>query len=276
MNGDTITIMPGPASPFFLNTNYAEVYIADGAYLMNVSLLNDATNFVFLGGGGGLNTLGYPYFQGVVSNFQAGDQLILQDIGQNNGSPNNPWNSFIYDQAAQSLDFLLDGKVVASLTITQHVVNQYSTSSFTVSAVVPASGVSGIASGMANISVSTPAIAPSVAVATTRSQATVIAGPGEEHVIAPRIDMQALPGQSLAFDDGTLSFDLAAFLPPDTQLPRIYRLYQTALGRAPDQRGEKFWNNAFNHGVTDAQLAAFFLASDEFQGRFGNLGNTIL
>jgi hypothetical protein len=50
-----------------------------------------------------------------------------------------------------------------------------------------------------------------------------------------------------------------------------YRLYQAALGRAPDQSGQAFWSSTLASGATPAQVAQSFIASTEFQEHFGIL-----
>jgi hypothetical protein len=276
MTGNTITVPPmGTFSP---NIPYAEIDISDGASASNGidpfapgPAPTATTRFVFLGPHGTLSTAGSPYFTGAISDFQAGDQLVLVNPGVPFNIPNNPmvvWNSFSYDPTTESLNFLMNGTVTDHLTITEQVVGQYATSSFKASLVFPGPVPD------TSITVSTPAVAASVTVPTTRAAATVTAAPGVEHVTAPGLDLTTLLGQSLDFIDGTLAFDRAAFLPPGTHLPTLYRLYQTALGRDPDRAGENFWNSQMNGGLTPAQIAATLVsgANQEYVNRFAYFG----
>ncbi len=72
----------------------------------------------------------------------------------------------------------------------------------------------------------------------------------------------------IQFADGQLVYDPAA---PAAQ---VFRLYQAALGRAPDAAGLYNWINLVKSGAPLTALADGFIASAEFQIRFGtNLGN---
>ena len=50
-----------------------------------------------------------------------------------------------------------------------------------------------------------------------------------------------------------------------------YRLYQSALNRAPDQAGLTYWTNALLNGVGPLTVAQDFMNSAEFQADYGNL-----
>jgi hypothetical protein len=52
------------------------------------------------------------------------------------------------------------------------------------------------------------------------------------------------------------------------------RLYQAALDRAPDAGGEAFWSSVLADGQTPSQVAQSFIASAEFQQKFGALDNS--
>ena len=147
-----------------------------------------------------------------------------------------------------------------SLTLSEQVVGQYTNANLSVSA----------ASGKVEITTTASAPAGSVAIAAARARASATAVPGTEHVTAPGIDRALLQGQSIAFSDGVLAFDRAAFEPPATDLPMIFRLYETALGRVPDALGENNWNGRVNQGLLLANLANDFLNSAEHQLVFGN------
>ncbi len=67
----------------------------------------------------------------------------------------------------------------------------------------------------------------------------------------------------VTFADGRLVFDA------DDPAARVARLYEAALDRLPDQGGLNFWTDAVEAGQPLSALASGFLASAEFQGRFG-------
>jgi hypothetical protein len=64
-----------------------------------------------------------------------------------------------------------------------------------------------------------------------------------------------------------------AYAPTDTA-GQTYRLYETALGRAPDPEGLAGWTSALNSGTGLQTVADAFAASAEFQTDYGALGNT--
>jgi hypothetical protein len=53
---------------------------------------------------------------------------------------------------------------------------------------------------------------------------------------------------------------------------QVTRLYNTVFDRAPDDVGLTFWTNALRAGAGLDDVAELFVASPEFQGRYGNLG----
>jgi hypothetical protein len=61
--------------------------------------------------------------------------------------------------------------------------------------------------------------------------------------------------------------------PTDTA-GQVYRLYEGALGRAPDQVGLATWTNLLNTGTPLQTAADGFVGSAEFQTRYGALDNT--
>ena len=65
------------------------------------------------------------------------------------------------------------------------------------------------------------------------------------------------------FADGRLVFDAG------DPAARVARLYEAALDRLPDQGGLNFWIGAVQQGQALSGLAEAFLASPEFQARFG-------
>jgi Ca2+-binding RTX toxin-like protein len=78
--------------------------------------------------------------------------------------------------------------------------------------------------------------------------------------------------ERLDFTNGVLGFDI------DGNAGQAYRLYQAALGRAPDAAGLGYWIGDLDQGVGDlVWLAGNFLHSQEFIQRFGdpNLKNDL-
>src|SRR5664279_5518254 len=95
---DNKIIVP-PQGFFSVDSSYAfsEIDISDNAWVGNGAQTFGAglpatstTDFVFLGAQGSLSTSGAPYFQGTISNFQAGDHLLLLNPGVPFNVPNNP------------------------------------------------------------------------------------------------------------------------------------------------------------------------------------------
>jgi hypothetical protein len=74
--------------------------------------------------------------------------------------------------------------------------------------------------------------------------------------------------EEVRFADGRLVFDAAD---PAAQ---VVRLYEAALDRLPDQGGLNFWIGAVQNGQPLSSLASGFLASAEFQARFGGAGSS--
>jgi hypothetical protein len=61
--------------------------------------------------------------------------------------------------------------------------------------------------------------------------------------------------------------------PTDTA-GQVYRLYEGALNRAPDQEGLTYWTNVLNAGTPLQSVADGFVGSAEFQADYGALDNT--
>ena len=82
-------------------------------------------------------------------------------------------------------------------------------------------------------------------------------------------DGNVQPGtEALRFADGWLAFD------GGSDLGSAFRLYQAALGRAPDAIGLGFWTAALEEGTLSLpRIVEFFVACPEFQDRFGVQGN---
>jgi Ca2+-binding RTX toxin-like protein len=69
--------------------------------------------------------------------------------------------------------------------------------------------------------------------------------------------------ERIRFDDGVVLLDLG------NNGASAYRLYQAALGRAPDEGGLRVQAGALDAGTTGLQLAQNFLGAAEFTARFG-------
>lgn len=74
--------------------------------------------------------------------------------------------------------------------------------------------------------------------------------------------------EQLEFVDGVLTFDVGSIA------AQVMRLYDATLDRQPDQAGLEFQTRAISSGAfTLLQLADNFVASPEFQSRYGALSN---
>ncbi len=73
--------------------------------------------------------------------------------------------------------------------------------------------------------------------------------------------------EEVRFVDGVRTFDV------NSQAAQIMRLYDAALDRAPDQDGFESVLDRLESGQSLQQVAAIFLASPEFQSRYGALNN---
>ena len=69
--------------------------------------------------------------------------------------------------------------------------------------------------------------------------------------------------ERIQFTDGLLVID-----PADPAFA-VHRLYQASLGRAADREGLTAWTHAHSTGLPMEEMARQFMASPEFQGRFG-------
>ena len=96
-----------------------------------------------------------------------------------------------------------------------------------------------------------------------RASCRVTHGADGVEVAAPggRFTLQGI--ERVRFSDGTLVVD-----PADPAFD-VYRLYQSALGREPDGPGLVAWTYAHSVGMSMEEMARQFMASPEFQERFG-------
>jgi hypothetical protein len=76
---------------------------------------------------------------------------------------------------------------------------------------------------------------------------------------------------SLAFSESAENLANTESTAGDANNAEAYRLYTTVLGRAPDQAGEAFWSATLAGGATPVQVAQSFVASAEFQQKYGQL-----
>ena len=70
--------------------------------------------------------------------------------------------------------------------------------------------------------------------------------------------------ERLQFTDKTIAFDL------DGNAGQVYRLYQAAFDRVPDQGGLGYWINEIDRGTGLSQAATGFINSAEFKALYGN------
>jgi hypothetical protein len=102
---------------------------------------------------------------------------------------------------------------------------------------------------------------PTLAGAATNYTLSVLAGPTSGNVTPASITDALLPPLgSIQFIDNSLEAQAG-------------RLYQAAFGRAPDDAGLSFWAGALHAGTPLVDIAGGFLASTEFQARYGNPDN---
>jgi uncharacterized delta-60 repeat protein len=69
--------------------------------------------------------------------------------------------------------------------------------------------------------------------------------------------------ERLKFDDTALAFDISG------NAGQTYRLYQAAFNRTPDKAGLSGWINGVDAGMKMVNVAASFIASDEFTALYG-------
>jgi hypothetical protein len=74
--------------------------------------------------------------------------------------------------------------------------------------------------------------------------------------------------ERLQFDDSAVAFDI------DGTAGRAYRLYQAAFDRAPDLGGLGYQMHDLDTWLTLEQVAFNFIASPEFQSKYGNVDDT--
>jgi phospholipase/lecithinase/hemolysin len=77
--------------------------------------------------------------------------------------------------------------------------------------------------------------------------------------------------ESQEYEGDTISItsDNTLFAAGDNDNGEIYRLYEAALGRAPDPTGQAYWASELASGVSETQVAQGFVGSAEFQSDYG-------
>lgn len=96
----------------------------------------------------------------------------------------------------------------------------------------------------------------------TQAQVTV-SGAGAFTATLTNATIHASNVEQISFIDGTDEFDV------NSPAAQVMRLYQSALGRAPDPAGLAVWAYSLQAGRSLDSIASGFLASAEFQARFG-------
>jgi hypothetical protein len=107
-----------------------------------------------------------------------------------------------------------------------------------------------------------------VAFGVMRIASTVLVQGGMAEVTSAAGYAQIQEVEMLRFIDGTLAIGL------DSDEAKIARLYDAALDRGHDQRGLKAWVGGLVGGLSMNQIADGFMASSEFQNKYGALDDT--
>jgi serralysin len=82
--------------------------------------------------------------------------------------------------------------------------------------------------------------------------------------IIDRDDADSLTNiERLIFADINIALDISG------TAGQAYRIYEAVLGRAPDLEGLGYWINDMDNGVSLTTIAKGFIASPEFQGKYG-------
>ena len=97
--------------------------------------------------------------------------------------------------------------------------------------------------------------------------------PGTEHFAASFTSAGVAAAPPILLDQSAplhASAQAQAVTPPSVTAAEVARLYDTTLGRMPDQAGEAFWTKALDPGsVTLLQATQAFIGSAEFQATYG-------
>ena len=76
-------------------------------------------------------------------------------------------------------------------------------------------------------------------------------------------DVQISEVERIIFSDSAIAFDISG------TAGKAYRIYEAVLGRAPDLKGLGYWINDMDNGASLTTIASGFIASKEFQGKYG-------
>jgi len=87
------------------------------------------------------------------------------------------------------------------------------------------------------------------------------------------IVLTASDGHSSASDVFNLTVTPAGISSDDSAGAVVYRLYESAFGRAPDISGYNYWVGQIQSGVSVVSVASVFVSSDEFAARYAGLSN---
>lgn len=74
--------------------------------------------------------------------------------------------------------------------------------------------------------------------------------------------------ETIVFEDGTLLLDT-----PDSGVGFLFRLYDGVLGRTPDSPGMVFWHEVMDLGLSEGEVARYFLESNEYLSKHEGLEN---
>jgi serralysin len=77
--------------------------------------------------------------------------------------------------------------------------------------------------------------------------------------------------ERIVFSDAQMQQMSLGSVRADSDYAQALRLYKAALDRVPDQGGVLYWTHALESGATLPQLAAGFIASNEFQQRYDSV-----
>ncbi|WP_137172104.1 DUF4214 domain-containing protein [Massilia sp. HP4] len=93
---------------------------------------------------------------------------------------------------------------------------------------------------------------------------------GKHTTVADRVGTEGIDTlegiERIHFSDSALAFDV------DGSAGKAFRIFQAAFDRAPDLTGLGFWIDRMDGGMSLQDVAAGFIRSDEFTGKYGALG----
>lgn len=101
-----------------------------------------------------------------------------------------------------------------------------------------------------------------------RDQYYVTAGSNGVSIYGNGVNEWITNVERVQFTNGFLAFDVTG------NAGQAYRLYQAAFDRTPDVPGLGYQTHALDMGFSLSQVASAFIASPEFQSKYGNVDNT--